>query len=57
MAPLLEGDDVPGDLEGYMSDTPLKPKPTYPELRKTFEAGIVITNLPKVRTFVNTYES
>lgn len=51
MAPLLEGEEVSEDVEDYMSDTPLKPKPNYPELRKTFETAIVLTNLPKVRSY------
>jgi len=36
------------ELDGYFSDTPLQPKPNYPELRATFETAVVITNLPKV---------
>ena len=35
-------------LDGYFSDTPLEPKPQYPNLRETFETAVVITNLPKV---------
>jgi len=36
-------------LDGYFSDAPLKPKPSYPPLRETFETSVIITNLPKVR--------
>lgn len=36
------------ELDGYFSDTPLNPQPDYPPLRKSFEATIIITNLPKV---------
>ena len=35
-------------LDGYFSDTPLEPKPSYPPLLDTFDRCIVITNLPKV---------
>ena len=35
-------------LDGYFSDSPLDIQPQYPELRKTFETAVVITNLPKV---------
>jgi translation initiation factor 3 subunit B len=34
-------------LDGYFSDTPLKPEPNYPPLRDTFETSVVIINLPK----------
>lgn len=34
-------------LDGYFSDSPLDIQPQYPELRKTFETAVVITNLPK----------
>jgi hypothetical protein len=37
------------EYDGYFSDTPLNPKPVYPELRNTFETSIIILNLPKVR--------
>ncbi len=37
-------------LDGYFSDAPLDPKPSYPVLRETFETSVVITNLPKVRS-------
>ena len=36
-------------LDGYFSDAPLKPRPSYPPLRDTFETAVIITNLPKVR--------
>ena len=36
-------------LDGYFSDAPLDPQPSYPHLRETFETSVVITNLPKVR--------
>ena len=36
-------------LDGYFSDSPLDPQPSYPHLRETFETSVVITNLPKVR--------
>ena len=35
-------------LDGYFSDTPLKPEPSYPPLLSTFDRCIVLTNLPKV---------
>jgi len=34
-------------LDGYFSDAPLDPQPSYPHLRETFETSVVITNLPK----------
>lgn len=34
-------------LDGYFSDAPLKPRPSYPPLRDTFETAVIITNLPK----------
>ncbi len=36
------------ELDGYFSDTPLEPQPSYPPLRDTFENALIITNLPKV---------
>ena len=36
------------ELDGYFSDTPLEPQPNYPPLDKSFDATIIITNLPKV---------
>lgn len=35
-------------LDGYFSETPLDPKPSYPPLLSTFDRCIVLTNLPKV---------
>jgi translation initiation factor 3 subunit B len=35
-------------LDGYFSDTPLEPRPSYPPLLSTFERSIILTNLPKV---------
>jgi hypothetical protein len=35
-------------LDGYFSDAPLDPRPSYPPLRETFETAVIITNLPKV---------
>ena len=39
--------DEAEELDGYFSDTPLKPKAKYPPLRDTFETAVVITGLPK----------
>jgi translation initiation factor 3 subunit B len=36
------------ELDGYFSDAPLDPEPEYPALKESFEASIIITNLPKV---------
>merc|ERR1712232_469785 len=37
------------DLSGYMSDTPLDPRPRYPPRKQNlFDATIVLRNLPKV---------
>jgi len=46
---LLEKESA--EVEGYFSDTPLNPKPKYPELKKTFDTSIIILNLPKVGFF------
>lgn len=42
----LAGDDE--DLSGYMSDTPLHPKPSYPAFKSNFDTAVIVTNLPKV---------
>jgi len=41
-------EDESASLDGYFSDAPLKPEPSYPPLLSTFERCIVVTNLPKV---------
>ena len=43
------------ELDGYISDAPLNPKPKYPELRSTFETSIILLNLPKVRSLYHTF--
>ncbi len=44
---MTEYDDE--DLSGYMSDTPLDPRPRYPPRKQNlFDATIVLRNLPKV---------
>eukprot|EP00804_Cyclotella_cryptica_P030997 CCRYP_013570-RA/>CCRYP_013570-RA protein AED:0.07 eAED:0.07 QI:76/1/1/1/1/1/2/86/720 len=41
-------EDESASLDGYFSDAPLDPKPSYPPLLSTFERCIILTNLPKV---------
>lgn len=36
------------ELDGYFSDTPLEPQPSYPPLKESFDNAVIITNLPKV---------
>ena len=35
-------------LDGYYSDTPVELNPKYPNLKKSFDAVIIVLNLPKV---------
>jgi len=37
-------------LDGYFSETPLSPTPTYPILDTSFTTAIIITNLPRVNS-------
>lgn len=40
--------DEAAELDGYFSDTPLNLKPNYPPLNDSFDATVIVTNLPKV---------
>jgi translation initiation factor 3 subunit B len=36
------------ELDGYFSDAPLEPTPSYPPFRDSLNTGVVMANLPKV---------
>jgi len=40
--------DEAASLDGYFSEEPLEPEPSYPPLDETFDRCVVISNLPKV---------